>query len=596
MCGIIGYTGVRPAAPILLEGLGRLAYRGYDSAGIAVLGGTGRIVRYRAEGKLPRLVEKCRGGAEIPGTAGIGHTRWATHGAPLEHNAHPHLDGGGNVAVVHNGIIENWRELRGELVAGGYTFSSETDTEVIVHLLARYLASGLAPAEALRETVSRLRGTYALGVLFACEPGVMYGVRRESPLLVGRGEGEMFIASDIPAVLPRTRFVWEPPTDTIVRLTPRGVTLPFSEDAPEFREVTWDAVAAERDGYDTFMEKEIYEIPCVVARTAGEGEALLLPSLAGDVRGVTFVGCGSAYHVGLAGAYFGERLAGIPVRVFVASEFRYHPVPLASRELVVAVSQSGETADTLAALREAKRRGAYVLSIVNVVGSTIARESDSVFYTQAGPEIAVATTKAFCAQLVAVYRLFAEIAAARRGREAAAEVLDALAGIPDAVRRVLDGRDGIRAMAQRIAQAESAFFIGRGADYPACLEGSLKLKEISYLHAEAYPAGELKHGTISLVTPGVPVITLATQSALVAKTLSGASEVHARGAEVYLFADETLTADATAATRFALPHTHEMLMPLPAAVAFELLALEVAAARGLDPDMPRNLAKSVTVE
>lgn len=596
MCGIIGYTGVRPAAPLLLGGLGRLAYRGYDSAGLAVLGDAGRIVRCRAEGKLARLIEKCQGGAEIPGTAGIGHTRWATHGAPLEHNAHPHLDGGGRVAVVHNGIIENWRELRRELASLGYTFSSETDTEVVAHLLARYLAEGHAPAEALRTTLSRLTGSYALAVLFACEPGVLYGARRESPLLVGQGEGEMFLASDIPAILPHTRLVWEPPTDEIVRLTPEGVTLPFSGEVPTFREVTWDAAAAERGGYATFMEKEIYEIPTVVAHTAACGEPLLPPAIAGDLSGVVFVGCGSAYHVGLAGAYFGERLTGLPVRVVVASEFRYHPVPVSPRELVVAVSQSGETADTLAALREAKRRGAYVLSIVNVVGSTIARESDRVFYTQAGPEIAVATTKAFCTQLVAVFRLFAEIAAAKRGRALAGEVRAGLGEVPDAVRRVLAERDRICRMAHSIARAESAFFIGRGVDYPACLEGSLKLKEISYLHAEAYPAGELKHGTISLVTPGVPVIALATQSALVAKTLSGVEEVHARGAEVYLFADETLAADAPVSARFALPHIAEPLMPLPAAVAFELLALEVAAERGLDPDMPRNLAKSVTVE
>ena len=596
MCGIIGYTGVRPAAPLLLDGLGRLAYRGYDSAGLAVLGDAGRIVRCRAEGKLGRLTEKCQGGAGIPGTAGIGHTRWATHGAPLEHNAHPHLDPGGRVAVVHNGIIENWRELRRELAALGYTFSSETDTEVIAHLLARYLAEGLSPAEALGKTLPRLSGSYALAVLFASEPGVLYGVRCESPLLVGQGEGEMFLASDIPALLPHTRLVWELPPGEIVRLTPDGVTLPFSSDTPAFREVTWDAAAAERGGYASFMEKEICEIPRVVAHTAAAGETLLPPWIAGALTGVVFVGCGSAYHVGLAGAYFGERLTGVPVRVFVASEFRYHPVPLAPRELVVAVSQSGETADTLAALREAKRRGAYVVSIVNVVGSTIARESDRVFYTQAGPEIAVATTKAFCAQLVAVYRLFAEIAAAKSGRAAAEAVQEALGGVPDAVRRVLDGRDAIHRMAHSIARAENAFFIGRGADYPACLEGSLKLKEISYLHAEAYPAGELKHGTISLVTGGVPVAALATQSDLVAKTLSGVEEVHARGAEVYLFFDETLTADAPVAARFALPHVAEPLMPLPAAVAFELLALEVAAERGLDPDMPRNLAKSVTVE
>lgn len=596
MCGIIGYTGVRPAAPLLLDGLGRLAYRGYDSAGLAVLGDAGRIVRCRAEGKLGRLAEKCQGGAGIPGTAGIGHTRWATHGAPLEHNAHPHLDPGGRVAVVHNGIIESWRELRRELAALGYTFSSETDTEVIVHLLARYLAEGLSPAEAMRKTLPRLSGSYALAVLFAAEPGVLYGVRRESPLLVGQGEGEMFLASDIPAILPHTRLVWELPPGEIVRLTPDGVTLPFSSDTPAFREVTWDAAAAERGGYASFMEKEICEIPRVAAHTAAAGEALLPAWIAGALTGVVFVGCGSAYHVGLAGAYFGERLTGVPVRVFVASEFRYHPVPLAPRELVVAVSQSGETADTLAALREAKRRGAYVLSIVNVVGSTIARESDRVFYTQAGPEIAVATTKAFCAQLVAVYRLFAEIAAARSGRAVVEEVRGAIGGVPDAVRRVIDGRDAIRRMAHSIARAENAFFIGRGADYPACLEGSLKLKEISYLHAEAYPAGELKHGTISLVTGGVPVVALATQSDLVAKTLSGVEEVHARGAEVYLFCDETLAADAPVTARFALPHVEEPLMPLPAAVAFELLALEVAAERGLDPDMPRNLAKSVTVE
>ena len=593
MCGIIGYTGKEKVRDVILDALELLEYRGYDSAGIAYGEKEGTVSVCKCAGRVADLRKKC-GSLGQDATYGIGHTRWATHGGVCDLNAHPHQVG--NVTLVHNGIIENWRELRRELAGEGYTFSSETDTEVIVHLLARAVAAGRTPAEALRDTVGRLRGTYALGVIFACEPEVLYGVRRESPLLVGRGEGEMFLASDIPAILPYTRLVWEPPTDTIVRLTPRGVTLPFPGDAPAFREVTWDAAAAERGGYASFMEKEIHEIPQVVAHTAAEGEALLPPSLAGNVTGVTFIGCGSAYHVGLAGAYFGEKLTGVPVRVFVASEFRYHPVPLAPRELVVAVSQSGETADTLAALREAKRRGTYVLSVVNVVGSTIARESDRVFYTQAGPEIAVATTKAFCAQLVAVYRLFAEIATAKRGRAVGGEVLSGLAEVPDAVRRVLDGREGIRRMAHRIAQAESAFFIGRGADYPACLEGSLKLKEISYLHAEAYPAGELKHGTISLITAGVPVIALATQSALVGKTLSGVEEVHARGAEVYLITDETLTADAPTAARFVLPHIHEMLMPLPAAVAFELLALEVAAERGLDPDMPRNLAKSVTVE
>lgn len=595
MCGIIGYTGARQAAPILLAGLERLAYRGYDSAGVAVAEG-GCLLRCRAEGKLPALLEKYRGGAVMSGTAGIGHTRWATHGAPCLHNAHPHVSTDGRVALVHNGIIENYRALRAELEAAGCVFTSETDTEAIVHLLAQYLREAGSPAEAIERTIARLVGSFALAILFAQEPQAVYAVRRESPLLVGAGAGEQYLASDVPALLPLTRRVWEPPTDCIVRLTPDGVALPLTSAAPAFTEVTWDADAAERGGYDTFMEKEIGEIPAVVARTAATEEALLPPHIAGGATGVVFIGCGSAYHVGLAAACFGEGLTTLPVRVYVASEFRYRRIPLAPTDLVVAVSQSGETADTLAAVREAKRRGAYVLAIVNVVGSSIAREADRVFYTSAGPEIAVATTKAFCAQLIAVYRLFGEFAAARGGRGQTAFLHEALATVPDAVRRVLAAREGIRAMAERLRDAESAFFIGRGADHPACLEGSLKLKEVSYLHAEAYPAGELKHGTISLVTAGVPVIALSTDAALAEKLRTGIEEVRARGAEVFLLCDEGWAETLPARCRFPLPHIEEPLMPIVSAVALELLALDVATLRGLDPDTPRNLAKSVTVE
>lgn len=595
MCGIIGYTGARQAAPILLAGLERLAYRGYDSAGIAVAEG-GCLLRCRAEGKLPALLEAYRGGAAMSGTAGIGHTRWATHGAPLLHNAHPHVSTDGRVALVHNGIIENDHSLRAELESAGCVFTSETDTEVIVHLLAQYLREAESPAEALRLTIARLTGSFALAVLFAQEPQAIYAVRRESPLLVGAGTDEQYLASDVPALLPLTHRVWEPPRDCIVRLAPDGVTLPLSPVVPAFTEVTWDADAAERGGCDTFMEKEIGEIPTVVARTAASKESLLPPHVAGSVTSAVFIGCGSAYHVGLAAACFGEELTALPVRVYVASEFRYRKIPLAPTELVVAVSQSGETADTLAAVREAKRRGAYVLAIVNVVGSSIAREADRVFYTSAGPEIAVATTKAFCAQLVAVYRLFGELAAAHGGRGQAAILQEALTTVPLAVRRVLAAHDEIRAIAAQLRDVESAFFIGRGADHPACLEGSLKLKEVSYLHAEAYPAGELKHGTISLVTAGVPVIALSTCAALSEKLRTGIEEVRARGAEVFLFCDEGWSESLPARARFSLPHIEESLMPIVSAVALELLALDVATLRGLNPDTPRNLAKSVTVE
>lgn len=595
MCGIIGYTGARQAAPILLAGLERLAYRGYDSAGIAVAEGS-CLLRCRAEGKIPALLEAYRGGAAMSGTAGIGHTRWATHGAPLLHNAHPHVSTDGRVALVHNGIIENDRSLRAELEASGCVFTSETDTEAIVHLLAQYLRENGNPAEALKLTIARLTGSFALAVLFAQEPQAVYAVRRESPLLIGTGTDGQYLASDVPALLPLTRRIWEPPRDCIVRLAPDGITLPLSPTVPTFTKVTWEADAAERAGYDTFMEKEIGEIPTVVARTAASKEALLPPHIAGGVTGAVFIGCGSAYHVGLAAACFGEELTALPVRVCVASEFRYRRIPLAPTDLVVAVSQSGETADTLAAVREAKRRGAYVLAIVNVVGSSIAREADRVFYTSAGPEIAVATTKAFCAQLVAVYRLFGELAAARGGREHAAFLQKALATVSLAVRRVLAMHDEIRTMAARLRNAESAFFIGRGADHPACLEGSLKLKEVSYLHAEAYPAGELKHGTISLITDSVPVIALSTCAALSEKLRTGIEEVRARGAEVLLFCDERWSQALPAQQCFPLPHIEESLMPILSAVALELLALDVATLRGLDPDTPRNLAKSVTVE
>ena len=598
MCGIMGYTGTREAAPILLDGLGRLAYRGYDSAGIAVAGAAGRITRCRAEGKLRNLIEKSQGGAVLPGSAGIGHTRWATHGAPKEYNAHPHMSHDGKIAVVHNGIIENYRELREELTRAGYTFTSDTDTEVVVHLLHRALSEGRDPEDAIRTVLARLRGAYALAMLFTSRPGDLYAVRQESPLLIGQGEGECFLASDAPALLPYTRWLYESAPGELVRLSPAGAELLRADGgsvSPSFCEVTWDAGAAEKGGYASFMEKEIYEIPGVLARLAAEREEPLPRALAGDITGVYFVGCGSAYHVGLSAAYFGEALVGLPVRVMVASEFRYHSVPLAPRDLVVAVSQSGETADTLAALREAKRRGAYVLAIVNVVGSSIAREADAVLYTRAGPEIAVATTKAYCAQLVVAARLFLEIASVQRGREAARTLSEGLGGLADAVRAVLAQRARIRAVAERVSAWEDAFFIGRGADYPACLEGSLKLKEISYLHAEAYPAGELKHGTISLVSPGVPVIALLTQPALLEKTLSGVEEVRARGGEVFPFYDETLPCPPDL-LGVPLPHVPPPLAPLPAAVALELLALEVATLRGLDPDMPRNLAKSVTVE
>lgn len=598
MCGIIGYTGQREAAPILLDGLARLAYRGYDSAGIAVSDAGGHLLYCRAAGKLEKLIEKYQSGAAFHGSAGIGHTRWATHGAPCEHNAHPHFSYDGRVALVHNGIIENHRQLREELTRDGYVFRSETDTEVVVHLLHRCLAESGSEAEALRMTLKRLSGSYALAILFASRPGEVWAVRRESPLIVGAGDGETFLASDVPALLPHTREVYEPAPDEIVRLAPDGIEIlgeHGSAAPPRLTHIAWDADAAEKNGYGSFMEKEIHEIPGVLRRLLAVREPILPPSIAESLTGLVFIGCGSAYHVGLSAASFGETLTGLPVRVVIASEFRYHPVPLSARELVVAVSQSGETADTLAALREAKRRGAYVLAIVNVVGSSIAREADAVFYIQAGPEIAVATTKAYCAQVAAVYRLFLAIAAARTGSGYAAEISAALDAVPDAIETLLGERDALRALAAPLKEKTDVFFIGRGADYPACLEGSLKLKEISYIHAEAYPAGELKHGTISLISRGVPVIALVTQPPLAEKTLSGVEEVRARGAEVLVFHDEELPIP-QGISAFPLPHVHPLLAPLVSAVALELIALEAAELRGLDPDMPRNLAKSVTVE
>lgn len=610
MCGIVGYTGFEAAAPRLLDGLEKLAYRGYDSAGIA-LHERGGLVTARAVGKLGELIALTRGGSIYRGTCGIGHTRWATHGAPAARNAHPHLSQDGGVAVVHNGIIENYRILKAELEAEGAVFSSETDSEVIPFLIAKYLKQTGEPEEAIRRATARLVGAYALGILFSEYPYRIYAVRYQSPLVAAHCEGCSLIASDVPALLEYTRQVIYPAEGEVVCLTPDAMTV-TDADGKVVRHlphtVEWDSAAARKDGYSSFMEKEIHEVPRAMEQTIrsltdGEGRCTDLgggidPARLRETEELCFLGCGSAYHVGVVAQYCAEKLLGIPVRTEPASEFRYRRVPLAKNCLAVAVSQSGETADTLAAVRESRRRGIYVLGVVNVVGSAIARETDAVLYTRAGPEIAVATTKAYCAQLCAAYLLIAAILRAKGNEEEARRLERAVAALPECAAAVVGRAENIMTLASSLAGARDAFFIGRGADYAACMEGSLKLKEITYSHAEAYAAGELKHGTISLIEEGVPVVAVLTQPHVLAKTLSGAEEVRARGARVIAIAGEgvALPENFAAPDIIPVPVPDPDVSPALSAVAMQLLALGVCRARALDPDQPRNLAKSVTVE
>ncbi len=612
MCGIVGFTGKHSAAPILLDGLSKLEYRGYDSAGLAVRDGTAPVQIVKAKGRLKALEEKTNCGRALPGDCGIGHTRWATHGEPSEENAHPHCSDDGNVVAVHNGIIENYQELREKLLRKGYTFYSSTDTEVAVKLIDYYYKKyAHTPVDAINHAMVRIRGSYALAVLFRDYPGEIYAARKDSPMILGTKDGEQYLASDVPAILKYTRTVYYLGNLELARLTPQGISF-FNLDGDEISkepvEILWNAEAAEKGGYEHFMMKEIHEQPKAVEDTLRsvctdgsidlEKTGLTRDAVA-SFRQVWVVGCGSAYHVGVAAQYVLEYLAKIPVRVELASEFRYRDPLVPENTLVVIISQSGETADSLAALRKAKEQGAKTLAIVNVVGSTIAREADYVFYTLAGPEIAVATTKAYSAQLLAVYAL-AIAFAQDRGQlthDQAAALVRELESLPGKMERLLEDEARIQWFASKQIAAKDIFFIGRGLDYAISLEGSLKMKEISYIHSEAYAAGELKHGTISLIEPGTLVVGVLTQQKLYEKTLSNLLECKTRGA--YLMALTTYgnySMEDNADFVLYIPKTDPHFAPSLAVIPLQLLGYYVSVAKGLDVDKPRNLAKSVTVE
>ncbi|WP_159884492.1 glutamine--fructose-6-phosphate transaminase (isomerizing) [Paenibacillus puerhi] len=609
MCGIVGYVGKRNSQNILIDGLKKLEYRGYDSAGVAVYTTEGLQIK-KSKGRLAVLESKLVE-APLSGNIGIGHTRWATHGKPSDVNSHPHTDNSSKFSVVHNGIIENYIALKEELMEQGHVFVSETDTEVISHLIASLYEGDIV--KAVQQAVTRMRGAFALGVLTEYEPEKLVAVRLSSPLIIGVGEGENFIGSDIPAILEHTRNVYILNDGEMALLTKDDVTLMTLEGnfiSRELFHVDWDIITAEKAGFDHFMLKEIHEQPKAYRDTMGaridaSGTKVLLPEVGmtreqvADIRNVHIVACGTAYHAGLVGKSVIETLARLPVEADVASEYRYRSPIITPQTLVIVVSQSGETADTLAALREAKRNGARVLAITNVVGSSVAREADDVIVTWAGPEIAVASTKAYTSQLIAFYLLGLYLAQTLETVEAGyvAEVLAAMQELPKQVEEVLAQAESIREVAEQIAKHHNLFFIGRGLDYATALEGSLKLKEISYIHSEAYAAGELKHGTLALIEDGIPVIALATQDALFEKTVSNIKEMKARGAQVYgihMTGNDEL-AKAVDET-FAIPQTHQLLAPALSVVPLQLLSYYASLALGHDVDKPRNLAKSVTVE
>ena len=608
MCGIVGYIGAQEAAPIILDGLAKLEYRGYDSTGMAVLDGD-QINITKAPGRLKVLEELTHGGETMPGHVGVGHTRWATHGVPNMTNAHPHFNKEGTIAVVHNGIIENYMKLRHMLEERDYQFMSDTDTEVVVQLLDYYYRGN--PLEAITKVLNRLEGSYGLGVIFADHPDQLFAVRKDSPLIVGQNDTGCFIASDVPAILKYTRKVYYVENQEIVRLRQDHMhfyTVDEEEITKEPVYIEWDANAAEKAGYEHFMLKEMYEQPKTVTDT-------LLPRLKGDhidieelhmsdeelaaVKKIHIVACGSAYHTGVTGKYVIEGLARIPVEVDLASEFRYRNPILEEGAMVIVISQSGETADTLAALRESKKRGFPVLGIVNVVGSSIAREADNVMYTWAGPEISVATTKAYSAQLIALYLLAMKMAQAKKtiSEEEFRTMIGDLRKIPDQIELLLGNKEKIQRFANRYIGAKDIFFIGRGIDYSISLEGSLKLKEISYIHSEAYAAGELKHGTISLIEEGTLVAAVATQPALYAKTISNMIEVKARGAFLLAVTNEGNSEIEKAADYVVyIPKTNDYFTNSLAIIPLQLFGYYVAVGKGCDVDKPRNLAKSVTVE
>ena len=612
MCGIVGFIGSRQAAPVLLDGLSKLEYRGYDSAGLAVRNDANEVEIVKAKGRLKELAAKTNDGQALKGCCGIGHTRWATHGEPSETNAHPHCSDDGNVVGVHNGIIENYQELKDKLVKSGYIFYSETDTEVAVKLIDYYLKKYEdGPVDALARSMTRIRGSYALVVMFKDYPEEIYVARKDSPMIIGVEKGETYVASDVPAILKYTRNVYYIGNIEIAKLDKGMVEFYNIDREPiekELTEIHWDAEAAEKGGFEHFMMKEIHEQPKDVLDTinsvVSEGRIDLASVGLEDeeiknIRQIYIVACGSAYHVGVAAQYVIEDLAKIPVRVELASEFRYRKPLLDKNGLVIVISQSGETADSLAALREAKNRGIKTLAIVNVVGSSIAREADNVFYTLAGPEIAVATTKAYSTQLIAIYLLAVQFAKVREEirDEAYLQLVKELQSLPDKISRILEDKERIQWFAAKFSNAHDIFFIGRGIDYAISMEGSLKMKEISYIHSEAYAAGELKHGTISLIEDGTLVIGILTQPDLYEKTVSNMVEVKSRGAYLMgLTSYGNYEIEDTADFTVYIPKTDEHFTTSLAVIPLQLMGYYVSVARGLDVDKPRNLAKSVTVE
>ena len=608
MCGIVGYIGTNQAAPILLDGLSKLEYRGYDSAGIAVYDGE-EINVVKSKGRLKVLNELTHGGETLPGTLGVGHTRWATHGAPSDINAHPHLNGDASIVVVHNGIIENYIKLKKKLEKKGYQFVSDTDTEVIAHLLDYYYQGN--PLQAVTKIMHRMEGSYALGIIFKDHPDELYAVRKDSPLIVGHTKDGNIIASDVPAVLKYTRDVFFIENEEIVRMTRDQMEFFNVDEEPIEKEsvrIEWDVNAAEKGGYEHFMLKEMYEQPKAITDTFSprikDGKIVIEELNMSDeeimdIQKITIVACGSAYHTGVTSKYVFEGLARIPVEVDLASEFRYRDPILDEGSLVIVISQSGETADTLAALRESRARGARVLGIVNVVGSSIAREADNVMYTWAGPEIAVATTKAYSAQLIALYLLAMKFAHVRGKLDDAglADMLEDMKSLPAQVEMLLNNKERIQRFANRYLAAKDIFFIGRGIDYAISMEGSLKLKEISYIHSEAYAAGELKHGTISLVEEGTLVASVLTQKELYKKMISNMVEVRTRGAFVMAVTMEgNVEVEKTADYVVYIPETNKYFTNSLAIIPLQLFGYYVAVGKGCDVDKPRNLAKSVTVE
>lgn len=611
MCGIVGYVGMQEAAPILLDGLRRLEYRGYDSAGMAVCGPEGLQV-CKTRGRLQALADLTEEGRTLTGTLGVGHTRWATHGEPNDINAHPQVSQSGLFAVVHNGIIENYALLRAQLTAKGYTFRSETDTEVVAQLLDYYYAASRDVFEAVNSMLSAVEGAYALGIVCADAPDRLIAARKDAPLLLGYGDGENFIASDVTALLRHTRDIVYMDDGELAIVTCGGIRIYDERRRPiekEHHHIDWDVDAAEKGGYDHFMLKEIYEQPDAIARAITgrirDGRVVLsdLTMTDREIRElgrVCIVACGSSYHVGMVGKYVLERLLRRPVEVSLASEFRYSDPIVGKGDLVIVISQSGETLDSMAALREAKKRGARILSIVNVVGSSIARESHDVLYTWAGPEIAVATTKAYSTQMVVLNLLglyFGDILGTV-DFDTYTAMVQGIEALPAQMAHILSDTAEIQAAARELAGHEQIFFIGRNLDYALSLEGSLKLKEISYIHSEAYASGELKHGTISLIEEGTPVIAAATYMPLFDKAMSNVVEVQARGARVLALTTETGAErmHSRVARVLTVPETETMLLPQLGVVPLQLLAYYIALARGCDIDKPRNLAKSVTVE